>query len=141
MRGTMLAAAVLVLAAAGAGRADEAVLNVYNWSDYIGKDTVAKFEKETGITVHYDVYDQNETLEAKLSAGHSGYDVVVPSSIPYLARMAQAHIFSSSTNRSSPTTAILIPRYSRVPPSPIPATSMASPTCGVPPGSATTSTR
>ena len=93
MRRTLLGAALLLLAAARIGHAEEPVLNVYNWSDYIGKDTVAKFEKETGIAVHYDVYDQNETLEAKLSAGHSGYDVVVPSSIPYLARMAQAHIF------------------------------------------------
>jgi putrescine transport system substrate-binding protein len=93
MRKTMLMAAALLLTMAGMARAEGPVLNVYNWSDYIGKDTVQKFEKETGITVHYDVYDQNETLEAKLSAGHSGYDVVVPSSIPYLARMAQAHIF------------------------------------------------
>jgi len=93
MRKTMLMAAALLLTMAGTVRTEEPVLNVYNWSDYIGKDTVQKFEKETGITVHYDVYDQNETLEAKLSAGHSGYDVVVPSSIPYLARMAQARIF------------------------------------------------
>jgi len=92
MRALTMVIAVLALMA-GVARAEEPVLNVYNWSDYIGKDTVAKFEKETGITVHYDVYDQNETLEAKLSAGHSGYDVVVPSSIPYLARMAQAHVF------------------------------------------------
>src|SRR5947209_7897165 len=89
----ILTAVLALLLAGGAARAEEPVLNVYNWSDYIGKDTVAKFEAETGIKVHYDVYDQNETLEAKLSAGHSGYDVVVPSSIPYLARMAQAGIF------------------------------------------------
>ena len=54
-------------------------LNIYNWSDYIGDDTIANFEKETGIKVHYDTFDANETLHAKLVAGHSGYDIVVPS--------------------------------------------------------------
>jgi len=88
----MIFAAAIVLSA-GAARAEEPVLNVYNWSDYIGKDTVAKFEKETGIKVRYDVYDSNEVLEAKLLAGHSGYDVVVPSSSPYLERMAKAKVF------------------------------------------------
>ena len=88
----MILAAAVVLAA-GAARAEEPVLNVYNWSDYIGKDTVSKFEAETGIKVRYDVYDSNEVLEAKLLAGHSGYDVVVPSSSPYLERMAKAKVF------------------------------------------------
>src|SRR5262249_20733923 len=91
MRRIILAAAMLL--AAGSARAEEPVLNVYNWSDYIGKDTVAKFEKETGIKVRYDVYDSNEVLEAKLLAGHSGYDLVVPSSSPYLERMAKAKVF------------------------------------------------
>ena len=56
----------------------EEVLNVYNWSDYIAEDTVANFEAETGIKVTYDVYDSNEVLEAKMLAGSSGYDLVVP---------------------------------------------------------------
>jgi len=56
------------------------VLNLYNWSDYIGETTVSDFEKETGIKVHYDTFDANETLYAKLVAGHTGYDIVVPSS-------------------------------------------------------------
>jgi len=55
-------------------------LKFYNWSDYIAEDTIARFEQETGIKVTYDVYDSNETLEAKLMAGNSGYDLVVPSS-------------------------------------------------------------
>ena len=55
------------------------MLNVYNWSDYIAEDTIAKFEAETGIKVNYDVFDSNELVEAKLLAGNSGYDVVVPS--------------------------------------------------------------
>ena len=45
---------------------------VYNWSDYIAEDTIVNFEKETGIKVIYDVYDSNETLEAKLLSGSSG---------------------------------------------------------------------
>lgn len=58
---------------------EEAVLNVYNWSDYIAEDTIANFEAETGIKVNYDVYDTNEIVDAKLLAGNSGYDIVVPS--------------------------------------------------------------
>lgn len=54
------------------------VLNVYNWSDYIAEDTIRNFEKETGIKVRYDNYDNNEVLHAKLVAGKTGYDVVVP---------------------------------------------------------------
>jgi putrescine transport system substrate-binding protein len=55
------------------------VLNVYNWSDYIADDTLKNFEKETGIKVTYDNYDNNEILHTKLVAGHTGYDIVVPS--------------------------------------------------------------
>ena len=59
---------------------EEKVLNIYNWSDYIGEDTIANFEKETGIKVRYDTFDSNETLHAKMVAGKTGYDIVVPSS-------------------------------------------------------------
>ena len=54
------------------------VLNIYNWSDYIADDTIKNFEKETGIKVRYDNYDNNEVLHAKLVAGKTGYDIVVP---------------------------------------------------------------
>jgi putrescine transport system substrate-binding protein len=57
---------------------EEKVLNIYNWSDYVGDDTIKNFEKETGIKVRYDVFDNNEILNAKLVAGKSGYDIVVP---------------------------------------------------------------
>jgi putrescine transport system substrate-binding protein len=67
-------------------------LNVYNWSDYIAEDTVANFEKETGITVQYDVYDSNEMLEAKLMAGGTGYDLVHPSAA-FLARQIVAGVY------------------------------------------------
>ena len=59
---------------------EDKVLNVYNWSDYIAEDTVARFEKETGIKVRYDNFDNNEIVHAKLVAGRSGYDIVMPSS-------------------------------------------------------------
>jgi putrescine transport system substrate-binding protein len=67
---------------AGPARAqeEEKVLNVYNWSDYIAEDTIKNFEKETGIKVRYDNFDNNEIVHAKLVAGKTGYDVVVPSS-------------------------------------------------------------
>ena len=58
---------------------EEKILNIYNWSDYIADDTVSNFEKETGIKVRYDSFDSNEVLHAKLVAGKTGYDIVVPS--------------------------------------------------------------
>ncbi len=72
-------AATLAAAAAGALAADAKLLNIYNWSDYIADDTIKNFEKETGIKVRYDNYDNNEILQAKLMAGKTGYDIVVPS--------------------------------------------------------------
>ena len=74
----LFAAATLLACAAAATAADTKVLNVYNWSDYIADDTIRNFEKETGIKVNYDNYDSNEVLLAKLVAGNTGYDVVVP---------------------------------------------------------------
>ena len=90
MRGiALVSAGILAIglsALAETAQAEAPELHVYNWSDYIAPDTIANFEKETGIAVTYDVYDGNEVLEAKLLAGHSGYDVVVPSASPFLAR-------------------------------------------------------
>ena len=83
----------VALAAPLSARAEEKLLHVYNWSDYIAPDTIANFEKETGIRVTYDVYDGNEVLEAKLLTGHSGYDVVVPTASPYMAREIKAGAF------------------------------------------------
>lgn len=73
--------------------ADEPVVNVYNWSDYIAPDTLAEFTKRTGIKVNYDVYDSNDVLEAKLLVGKSGYDVVFPSAMPYVARQIKAGVY------------------------------------------------
>jgi putrescine transport system substrate-binding protein len=60
---------------------NEQILNVYSWANYIAPNTIVNFEKETGIKVHYDVFDSNEVLETKLLTGHSNYDVVVSSDI------------------------------------------------------------
>ena len=86
-------AAIILVAAAGVASAQEMVLNVYNWSDYIAEDTIANFEERTGIKVNYDVFDSNEVLEAKLLAGNSGYDVVVPAA-SFLERQITAGVFA-----------------------------------------------
>jgi putrescine transport system substrate-binding protein len=65
--------------AAGAAPAEEKVLNLYIWNDYLAADTIANFEKETGIKVTVSNYGSNEELDGKLAPGHSGYDIVVPS--------------------------------------------------------------
>lgn len=57
---------------------DEKVLNIYNWPDYITETMIADFEKETGVKVNYDTFENNEALHAKLVAGNSGYDIVIP---------------------------------------------------------------
>ena len=76
----LLAVAALFAGPPAAAQEEEKVLNVYNWSDYIAEDTIKNFEKETGIKVRYDNFDNNEIVHAKLVAGKTGYDVVVPSS-------------------------------------------------------------
>jgi len=70
----------------------ERVVNVYNWSDYIDAKVLEDFTKETGIRVQYDTFDANETLETKLLAGKSGYDVVVPTAY-FLERQINAGVF------------------------------------------------
>lgn len=75
-----ICAALLACASPASAQSEEPVLNIYNWSDYIAPDTLANFEKETGIKVRYDNFDNNEIVHAKLVAGKTGYDIVVPSS-------------------------------------------------------------
>ena len=67
--------------AAAVVSSEEKVLNIYNWPDYIAKDMVANFEKETGIKVNYQTFENNEALHAKLVAGNTGYDIVVPGAV------------------------------------------------------------
>jgi putrescine transport system substrate-binding protein len=90
---TRFAAVAVIGLAASAAHAEDKVLNVYNWSDYIAKDTLEKFTKETGIKVKYDTYGDNEVLDTKLMAGKSGYDVVFPSASPFFAQQVKAGIF------------------------------------------------
>jgi putrescine transport system substrate-binding protein len=109
LRASLLASALLLAACGGspepAGDAaapgakpeaggDEKVVYVYNWSDYVAEDTLANFEKATGIKVVYDVYDANEMLETKLMAGASGYDVVFPSARPFAQRHIVAGVYA-----------------------------------------------
>ena len=84
---TTLAAAAAVVLTTGTAKAGEELF-IYNWTEYTPPDLVAKFEAETGIKVSVDTYDSNETLLAKLQAGATGYDLVVPSQnfVPILAK-------------------------------------------------------
>ncbi|BBB26716.1 polyamine ABC transporter substrate-binding protein [Amphritea japonica] len=86
-------AAALAVSVSTTAIAEEQVVNFYNWSDYISPEILDNFTKETGIKVNYDVYDSNEGLEAKLMAGGSGYDVVVPTG-SFLERQVQAGIYA-----------------------------------------------
>ncbi|MEO9340056.1 polyamine ABC transporter substrate-binding protein [Mesorhizobium sp. SB112] len=87
------AASALLAMSSFAAQAQERVVNVYNWSDYIDDSVISEFTKETGIKVVYDVFDSNEILETKLLAGGSGYDVVVPTASPFLVRQIQAGVY------------------------------------------------
>ena len=86
------AASAMVVAMTLAAQAQERVVNVYNWSDYIDDSIIEDFTKETGIKVVYDVFDSNEILETKLLAGGSGYDIVVPTS-NFLIRQIEAGVY------------------------------------------------
>lgn len=72
---------------------EDAYVNVYDWYGMLSRDILRQFEKETGIHVRYDLYDNNEVLEAKLLASNSGYDVVFPSASPYVARQIAAGVY------------------------------------------------
>jgi putrescine transport system substrate-binding protein len=83
--------------AAGTGK----VLNLYIWSDYLAPNTLSDFEKQTGIKVHVAYFDTNETLETKLLAGSSGYDIVVPTA-SYFERQIKAGVYLSLDNSRLP---------------------------------------
>jgi putrescine transport system substrate-binding protein len=108
---------LLIVAAACAAIAPAAaqtkrVVNVYNWSDYIAPTVVEDFSKESGIKVHYDTFDSNDTLEAKLLAGKSGYDVVVPTAY-FLERQIKAGVFQKLDKARLPNLANLWPEISQ----------------------------
>ena len=84
-------------------------MNVYNWTDYIDPLAIARFQEQTGITVHYDVYDSLETLEAKMLAGHAGYDVIVPTNEPTFSRLIRAGALAAIDKAKVPNFANLDP--------------------------------
>jgi putrescine transport system substrate-binding protein len=89
MRNTVLAALGCAL---GASALHAGEVRIYNWSDYITDEVLAQFTAETGLRVIYDVYDSNDTLEARLLAGSTGFDVVVPTA-DFLQRQIAAGIY------------------------------------------------
>jgi putrescine transport system substrate-binding protein len=104
------AAAAMTIAPAGAQR--ERIVNVYNWTDYIAPTTIADFTKSTGIKVRYDTFDSNDTLETKLLAGKSGYDVVVPTAY-FLERQIKAGIFQKLDKARLPNLANMWPEITQ----------------------------
>jgi putrescine transport system substrate-binding protein len=108
----------LVLASCGqphstsASAASQNVVNVYNWFDYIKPDLLQAFTAQSGITVRYDVFDSNNTLQSRLLTGHSGYDVVFPSGA-YLNEMIPAGVFLKLDPAKLPNLANLDPQLMR----------------------------
>ena len=100
-RSLLAGVAGLALAATAAQAADEKVLHVYNWVDYIGETTIADFEAETGIKVVYDTYDASETVDAKLLAGSSGYDVLIHAG-SFMPKLIEAGIFAKIDKEKLP---------------------------------------
>src|SRR6185312_341478 len=101
-----VAIALAVFTGISSVSAKERVVNVYNWSDYIEPTVLEDFTKETGIKVRYDTFDSNDTLETKLLAGRSGYDVVVPTAY-FLQRQIQAGVFQKLDKTKLPNLANL----------------------------------
>src|SRR5258705_9305178 len=88
----LLLMALVAVSRVKADAAEEKRLFIYNWTDFIGRNTIAEFEKQTGIKVTYDVYDSEETMDARLLAGSSGYDVVIAST-EYFGREIKAGVY------------------------------------------------
>ncbi len=97
-----------LVALAPPARPAQRVVNYYNWSDYQDPTVLDEFTKQTGIAVRYDTFDSNDTLEAKLLAGQSGYDVVVPTAY-FLARQIKAGIFQTLDKTKLPNLAYVWP--------------------------------
>src|SRR3954454_21083898 len=112
LRAALSALAAVATLACGAALAQERVVNVYNWSDYIDPKVLESFTKETGIKVTYDTYDNNEILETKLLADKSGYDVVVPTG-PFLQRLIRAGAFQKLDKSKLPNLANMWPEVTQ----------------------------
>jgi putrescine transport system substrate-binding protein len=87
-----IAASAMASAQACAQANTARIVNVYNWSDYVAPAVVEDFTRESGIKVRYDTFDSNDSLEVKLLAGKSGYDLVVPTA-NFLQRQIKAGVF------------------------------------------------
>jgi putrescine transport system substrate-binding protein len=105
MRRLLLAAAMLSAAVCSPATA-ERIVNVYNWSDYMAPQVLEGFTKETSIRVHYETFDSNDTLETKLLAGKSGYDVVVPTAY-FMERQIKIGVFQKLDKTKLPNLANL----------------------------------
>ena len=105
-------AAVCVAITPAHGQPKERILNVYNWSDYIAPTVIEDFTKQSGIKVRYDTFDSNDTLETKLLAGKSGYDVVVPTAY-FLERQIRAGVFQKLDKARMPNLANMWPEISQ----------------------------
>ncbi|QOD84373.1 extracellular solute-binding protein [Chromobacterium haemolyticum] len=102
----------LVSMSSSARAGDDDTLNVYNFSMNIGRDTIRKFEKETGIKVRYDIYDTDDTLLTKLMVGHSNYDVVFPSSSYFIKEMG-AGLFAKLDQKKIPNAKNIDPQITK----------------------------
>lgn len=111
IRWAAMIAAVLAIAPQLAG-AQERTVNFYNWSNYMAPGALEDFTRETGIKVVYDTFDANETLETRLLAGKSGYDVVVPTAY-FLQRQIQAHVFQKLDKSKLPNLANAWPEVTK----------------------------
>jgi len=112
IRLVLITAVCAAIAPAAAQPKRERVVNVYNWSDYIAPSVVEDFTKATGIKVRYDTFDSNDTLETKLLAGKSGYDVVVPTAY-FLERQIKAGVFQKLDKEKLPNLANMWPEITQ----------------------------
>src|ERR1700719_4133852 len=104
-------AAVFALVSPSA-KAEERIVNFYNWSNYMAPGVLEDFTRETGIKVVYDTFDANETLETRLLAGKSGYDVVVPTAY-FLQRQITAKVFQKLDKSKLPSLANAWPEVTK----------------------------
>jgi putrescine transport system substrate-binding protein len=111
-RTAAILAAALITGALAADAQTKRVVNVYNWSDYIAPDVLKEFTRDTGIEVTYDTFDSNDTLETKLLAGKSGYDVVVPTA-NFMQQQIKAGVFQKLDKSKLPNLANAWPEITR----------------------------
>src|SRR5438477_2502337 len=112
IRLVLVAAVCAAITPAAAQPKRERVVNAYNWSDYIAPSVVEDFTRTTGIKARYDTFDSNDTLETKLLAGKSGYDVVVPTAY-FLERQIKAGVFQKLDKSKLPNLANLWPEITQ----------------------------